>query len=224
VPDHDAILAGQRNDVGDGGHGHQIEQVIRQVDRQSQRRNQRLHQLESDTGAAELLQVGLIVGTLWIDDGDGRRKLGTGQVMVGDDDINPCGSCLLYRGNRRDAAIAGNDETDAGLPRSGDTGRPQVVTIPQAMGKERKHVCACCAKDPGEHRGSALTIHVVVAVDHDAGAGADRLGDPGDGLIHPGQSVRIGEFLQGGTEESSRGDFAIDTPLHQECGEGNRQP
>ena len=44
------------------------------------------------------------------------------------------------------------------------------------------------------------------------------------GLIHPSQRVRVGEFLQGGTEESSRGDFAVDTPLHQECGEGNRQP
>ena len=88
MPHEDAVLADQRHDVGDRGEGDEVEQVKRQVRRQAERRHQRLHQLEGDAGAAEHAEPGGIVGPLGIDDGDGRRQLGTGKVMVGDDDVD----------------------------------------------------------------------------------------------------------------------------------------
>jgi hypothetical protein len=51
---HHPVLALERDDVGDGGEGHVIQEVVRQVDRQAERRDESLDQLEGDAGTAEV--------------------------------------------------------------------------------------------------------------------------------------------------------------------------
>ncbi len=55
VAHQDAVLAGERDDVGHGREGDEVEEVERQVLGQAQGPHHRLGQLEGDAGAAEIL-------------------------------------------------------------------------------------------------------------------------------------------------------------------------
>ena len=113
VAHEDAVLAGEGHDIGHRREGDQIEQVIGQIRRQPERGHERLYQLEGDAGAAERSGIRRVVGALRIHDGDGRRQLGSGQVVVGNDHADPGGPGVADRVDRRDPAVAGDDERRA---------------------------------------------------------------------------------------------------------------
>ena len=167
VPDQDAVLADQRHHVGDGGERDQVEQMVGKVGRKAERGHQRLHQLEGDAGAAELGEAGAVVRALRIDDRDGRGKLRTRQVVVGDDHSNPGCAGRVDRLDRGDAAVTGQDQAGAASRAAATPGGTEVVAVAQAVRQEGRHVGARRPQRPGEQRGGALAVHVVVAVDQD---------------------------------------------------------
>ena len=113
MADEDPVFADERHHVGHRGQCHQVEQMVRKVGREAERGNQCLHQLEGDAGAAEPPRPRRVVRALRIDDGERRRQLGTGQMVVGDDDPDTGGPGRAHRVHGGDAAVAGDHERRA---------------------------------------------------------------------------------------------------------------
>ena len=92
VLDDHAVFPDQRHHVCHGRDGHQLQerlQYARQlVGRPSERREQRLHQLERNARAAQVFVGIRAVAAVGVEHGERGRKLGLGQMMIGDDDVD----------------------------------------------------------------------------------------------------------------------------------------
>ena len=108
----------------------------------------------------------------------------------------PASRAAAHGVDRRDAAVAGDDERGAGGLGGLQPRGPEVVAIAQTMGQEGLHIGTGQPQGAGEERRGALAVDVVVAVDQDAAAGAHGAGDGLHRLRHPGERVGVGQLVQ----------------------------
>ena len=165
----DAILAGQRHGVGDGRNRHDLHERHQQfvlIVRVEAALHQSLRQFESHARAAELL-VGIFASRLiGIDDGQRLgHAIGTGQVMVGDDQID-AQALRRFRGREgADAHVDADDQANAG----GGGALDHVVAHVVAFANAVRHVevgRAAAEFDRGlQNDDRHGAVDVVVAVD-----------------------------------------------------------
>ncbi len=157
-----------------------------------------------------------VVRALRIDDGERRRQLGAGQVVVGDDDPDAGSPRRAHRVHGGDAAVAGDDQRGAGSLRRGQAGGPEVVAVAQPVRHESHDVRARRAERPGEQRRGALAVDVVVAVHEDGAAGPHGGGDGLDRLAHAGERAGVRQPGHGGAKERARVRLGGLAALHQQ--------
>ena len=220
MPDQDAVLPGERNDVRHSGERDQIEQMVGEIRGKAEDRHQCLDQLERDTGTAELLQTGAVVVALRIHDRQGGRQPRTRKVVVGNHDLESCAPRQVYRAHRGDAAVAGQDQTRAGRLGRGHAHGAQIVAVPQPVREEGGHARTSLTERPGEQCRGALAVHVVIAVDQDADAGAHGTTHRIDRLRHAGEGHRVGQLIQSGAEEATGLIGRLHPAPDQQRGEG----
>ena len=117
VPDEDAVLAVERDDVGDRRQGDQAErpdQEVAEVGRGLLAVAEALAdlpgELERDPRAAEVAAGVGAAGQARMDDHVGRRELGADRVVVGDDQLDAQLARERGLGDRRDAAVDRDDQ------------------------------------------------------------------------------------------------------------------
>ena len=218
----DAVLARQRHDVRDGRKRHVVEEMERQVLRQGQRPHQGLGELERDAGAAEVLVGGRAVRAPRIEHGAGRRQLVAGEVVIGDDHLDPGGPCRPDGLDGGDAAVAGDDEAGADALGGRQPRGPEVVAVAEAVRNERLDGGAGGAQHARQHGGGALAVHVVVAVHEDRMSGAHRTHHEvqGDPHVRPVEGVRQAGELR--PQECLCGRWSAVAALHQQRRERER--
>ena len=103
------------------------------------------HQIEHDAHAGEVLARKAAARLVGIDDGGSARQCVPGQVMIGDDDLDPERSRRLHAFDAGDAIVHGDD--DIGPMRRGqgdDLGR-QAVAGAESVGNEPAALSAECS-------------------------------------------------------------------------------
>ena len=197
-----AVLARERDDVGDGGERDQVEVLVGRVGVLPRAGQQRLGELVGDAGRA---QVGARVAAepRVHDRGVGQRAVGARRVVVGDHHLHPGRARGGDLGDRRDRAVDGDQQVGAarGEPLDGGGGEPVAVVdaarqVPVDVGAQR-------AQRAHEDRGRGDAVDVVVAVDGDARAPADVAEDDPGRLAQPAERLERMRLL--GVEEAPRG-------------------
>lgn len=120
--------------------------------------------------------------------------------MIRDNDPDPGIPGGPHRLNGRDSAIARDDERCSGGLCGREPGGSKVIAIAQAMGQERNYVCTGDPERTSQQSRRALSVHVVVTVNHDAGAGANLSRDDLNRLLHSCHGVRVGQVGEERTE------------------------
>ena len=194
------VLVDERDDVGDGGQRDEVEVPLERIVRE------RLKELERDAGPAELRKR---VRRGPRSDDRAVRQLVSGPVVVGDDDLqakSPGGRHLLDGG---DAAVDGEHEPVAvlgellqGLAREPVALLETARQVPADIGSELPEAA------DGEHR-RADAVHVVVAVDADAGPVGDRLVDELARTFHISEQVRVVAGRLAGQERRRRSSVVV---------------
>ncbi len=219
VADEDAVLSRQGDDVGDGRQRDVVEEVQRQIGREAEGGDERLRQLERDAGAAEILVLRRAVGAARIEHrASGRQRL-PGEMVVGDDDLDPRRARRGDAVHRRDAAVAGNDHAGPDPLRLGEPRGTEVIAVLEAMRHEGVHRRPRFAQHARQQGRGALAVDVVVAVDQNRpvlahGARQDLHRD-----AHVGPAQRIGEAFELGTEERLGECGRREAALYQDGGE-----
>ena len=117
-------------------------------------------------------------------------------MMVGDHYRDASGLRLGHRLHSGDAAVARDDERCADLAGVGQAGWSEVIPVPQAMRHEGNRVRPSHPQRPGQERGGALAVYVVVTMHQYGRAGGDRSADRGHRLRHPCQLQWIRQLIE----------------------------
>ncbi len=116
-----AVLAGERNHVGDGRERDQVEVALRALDAQKRRRD-----LVGDARRAEVWAG--IARDDRMDDG-AIGQLGAGLVVVGHDDVDAERLRVSDLFDRRDPAVGGDEEAGAALGQAVDRLHAEAVSV-----------------------------------------------------------------------------------------------
>jgi hypothetical protein len=204
IPHQHAVLSLERHQVRHRRQRHQIQVVQQESVVGIELPTDQLAQLVGQSGAAETLLGVRAVGPIRVDDRDGAGELTGHRVVVGDHHVDASGLRLGDGLVGHRAAVGGHDEGRTDLLGAGQARRPEIVAVPQAMGHEGLDVTTQVSEPPGEQRGGADPVDVVVAVHQHSLAGSDRIGDPGGCVRTARQFGRIVQVAQLGPQEALR--------------------
>ena len=199
----DAVLARQRNDVGQRPNCRDLDERGQPV-RVTGTRAERLNQLQRDAHTGKvLIGVGAVV-TFRVDHREGVRQFGARLVMIRDDQVD-----AQLPGARRglagaNAAVDRNDQPRAVLLQTIDGRGLQTVTIPETLWNEMHDVPAKQLQGAAQYDRGRDAVYVVVTMDGDPLFRSDGIADPVDGRRHPREPERIVQIVQPRREESPR--------------------
>ena len=179
-----AIFAAQGHHVRDGAHHHEIKHLTAQALPVGQALHQGAGQLEGDAHAGEILEGIVAAWLAGVEDRHGVRQARGGQVVIGDDDVEPDATRIVYLGSGADAAVDGDDQAHAigaqPLQRRGVQAVPFGVAV--------RHVDLAVGTQRGEHlvqqHRPRHAVDVKVAVDGDLLAQANGRADAAHGFEH----------------------------------------
>ena len=195
VTRQDPVLTNQGNDVGDGGEGHQVEQMQRKIGRKPKLRDKRLSQLECDAGSAKLPRHRSVLA-LRVEHGVCGRQAAR-EMVVGNHDVETRGFGLSHRIDRRDPTVTGHDQPGSGRCRRSHARRAKIVSVPHPVRHKRGDAATRRSEQSGQQNRAALPVHVVVAVDQNRPPCAHRVRDQSHRGIHVPNRKRVTERVQG---------------------------
>ena len=201
--DEGAVFSHERDDVGDGGEGDEVEHAFEVEARDGSSFQQRVGDFERDARAAQVAEV--FAADFRIHERhDGRERV-FGLVVVEDDGVD---ALLAKAGdfcNGGGAAIDG-DEQPWGVDgdAAGDAVCREPVAFIHAVGQKRRHFPAGSSEHSHEDGERSDAVHIVVAVERDALFRLQRGDDAGDCGIHPRHEKGIAERAQERAEKLAR--------------------
>ena len=199
----DAVLADQRHDVGERADRRDLHER-RQPRRLPRPRAERLHQLQRDADAGEVLVRIAAVVSLRIHHRARIGQLVVRFVMVGDDQVDAELAGAARRFRRADAAVDRDDQLHAFGVEAIDGARLQTVAVGQPFGNEVADVGAEQLERAPQNHGGRDAVDVVVAVDGNALATADRQQQPIGRAFEAGEPERIVELIERRVQEPRR--------------------
>ncbi len=215
----DAVLPGEGDDVGDGAQGHQVQVLLQLGVGQGIGAVEGLQQLVGHAHPGQLL-VG--IGAVLALGVEHRHRPGQallGLVVIGDDAVDPQAPGVVHLGVGGYAAVHRQEQAGPAAPGLVDSGLGQAVTVARPVGKEAGDLRAELGQSPVEEGGAGDAVDVVVAVDHDGAAGADRLLQALHGRLHPGHQERVVQVVQRGGQEYPGLGGIRDAPGQQQPGD-----
>ena len=120
---------------------------------------------------------------------------------------------------RRGAAVAGHEQRGADGNRGAHAGFAQVVAVPDAMRGKRDGIRAQVPERANQDGRGAHPVHVVVAVNEDRLAGANRCAESLDGLRHSPHRHRRMQLLHPRAQVVTRVVDRREPARHQEPGD-----
>ena len=182
---------------------------------------QRGAQLKGNARAAQILKGTFVIGAFGVNDGYGIGQGVAGQVVVGDDKIQP--QCLGAGGflHGRNAVVHRHDQLEPLLGKAFQRRAGQTVAV-AARGQLAAHVCAHAAQALVQDGGGGDAVHIVVTVDDDQLLVLDRLLNARDRLVHIPHKKRVGQRLPRAQKLLRRGGIAA--PRCQNSAQQNTAP
>jgi hypothetical protein len=235
----DAIFPFERDGVGDGGDGNELEEGGDETALEAEAlgfgvfacvgcgEQEGVGEFEGDCCAAEGFEGVGAVSLSGVQDGNGFGNASciVGEMVIGDDQIDSEGFCFGGSGEGADAGVYADDETDAGCGGlAEDTGLHAVAfaeAVGDVVGDDGGRIFGRGAFDGGfEKNGGGGAVDVVVAVDEDGFSGADCMLDAGYGHVHAEHKHGAVQIIDGGFEEGLSGSGLRDASREDECGDG----
>ena len=198
--DEDAVVVVERDEVGDGAEGDEVEVVgeaqgIRPAALRKQAAAQGKQQVEGDADAGEVFAGKGAVAPVRVNDSVRRRQGFTGQVVVGDDDVNAARTGSSDGIVALDAVVHGKDKPRC-IRQVGESGEAEAVAVHAAVRDEPGNIRAELAQDAHGERGRRRAVHVVVTIDEDGLAVADSVVKAVKRGVEAGEVVRRQQVLQ----------------------------
>ncbi len=216
----DAILAQERDDVGDDAHGGEGEQFDQQG---AERRadlvaaagecGQSPRKLVRDASAAKVWErIWRATGRQRVHEGEGFGQIGDclgWRVVVGDDEVAASGLGFAGGNGGGDAAVDADDEIVL-VGEFGDGVAVEAVALFEAVGEVggEANVGLECVKQVPEDGGGGDAVDVVIGVDDDGLVALEGVEDASRGLVEVGHEGGIVEIAERGVEEAGIGDAA----------------
>ena len=88
VISQNAVFFYYRNDVRRNAHGAEVEQLHEFVELDTVANGESLHQLETYAAAAQMVVRVVVVGALWIQNGNGGRQHCIGHMVIADNEVD----------------------------------------------------------------------------------------------------------------------------------------
>ncbi len=172
-----AIFAQQRDHVGDGANGNQVEEgiILQGGDGGALRGNglsQCLHQFEGHAHARQLAEGVLVIGAFGVDDRRRRgehvvpRRVGGDVVVVGDDELQAQAVAVSHFFHGADAAVHRDNQRRPLLCQRGDGFLVQPVPLVKAVGDVGANVGAQSLKRLHHQHGGGDAVGIVIPIDH----------------------------------------------------------
>ena len=195
-----AVLAGHRNDIARRAHRHQVQQGLQLVRFDAISLREALHELEADAAAAQFLVGIWTVVAFWIQHRYGAGKRIPGAVVIADDHIDAtlCGVVHLVDGF--DATVQGDDEAHVLLSGVVDALERDAVAFGIPIRDVEGDVTGEAQQEGIDQGHSRGTIHIIIAIDHDALVVPQRPFDPLDGYLHVRHQEGVMQLFQGRPE------------------------
>ncbi|MNH97115.1 hypothetical protein D3C73_498070 [compost metagenome] len=170
------VVGIQRHHVGHAAKSHQIEQfadirlrpacVPAQL---AQPRTQGHQHIENHPDAGQRLARKLATGLVRIDDGIGQRQLVTGQVVVGDEHLEPGLFRRCHAFDAGDAVVDGDQQMRLTLKRHRDDFRCQAIAVVESVGHQIVDMCRPQqTQTQGAHGARRRAVGIKVADDQNA--------------------------------------------------------
>ena len=200
APGEEAVLRLERNDVGDGAEGDDVEMLLQVEVRDGPGPEEGVGDLEDDARGAEVM---VIVPEFRIDEGDARgHALRRRFVVVEDDEVDaPFTEDPRLLARVRPAI--GRDEKPGrmALETVLDALHAEPVTLLEPGREKGARLEPVGREDGGEEGEGTDPVNVVVAVEHDRFAPVDGLENAANRGLDAGQGMGIAEVLEPGMEE-----------------------
>jgi hypothetical protein len=216
LADEAAVLAQQRDDVGDGGERHEVEVLVGHARVLAVGLQECLRELVRDGGGAEV-RTWVLADPGVHDRGVRQIAVGAGAVVVGDDHVHPGRAGARDLLDRGDRAVDGDQQVGAALGQAVDGRGGEAVAVRAAAREVPVDVGADRAQRADEHGGGGHAVDVVVAVDGDPGVAPD-VADDALGRL-PETAERVQRVLVGGLQERARRLRLGHAAPHQHLGE-----
>ena len=161
------VLADDRCHVGDGADGRQVGELESGRGATGLVGEDELRDLERDATARQAaVRVGRI-GTVRVDDREGRREDRRDAMVVGDDDVDAAGVALGHLGDAGRAAVDGDDQRRPEGDRGVECRHRQPVALVEPARHVRLHRDAEAAQGEGHDRQPGQPVRVEVTEDED---------------------------------------------------------
>ena len=193
------VEAGERHHVADGRQRHQVEQA-HQVGRRTRAEPAVAAKLahqgdagqEGERRSTDGAQAGAAARLVRVHRGQDRRRRPVALVVVEHDDLGAAGQ-VRQRAGGGGAAIDADDQRRPARRQPVQRRRVRAVALQHPVRDVGVHDAAQLAQQPGDDRGGAGAVHVVVAEHADGLGRRDRARQPGGGDVHVGQAGRVGQ-------------------------------
>ncbi len=216
----DAVLAAERDYIRDGSERDQIQMFVDEARGQGSRTvlGQPLDELEHDPDPRQLLERVGAIPPLRVQDGVRFGKDPQRLVMVRHDHVDAVLLGQLDLGGRGDAAVRGDDETDA--PLLGDVHAPdrEAVSVPNPIRDEIGDLGPQVHEGGGQEAGGRDSIDVVVPVDQDGLTLVDGFPDARRGKVHITHRECVQQLVQVWLEEALNVAGRGEAPVGQQGG------
>ena len=161
------VLADHRCHVGDGADGRQVRELESGRGATGLVGEDELRDLERDaTPRQAAVRVGRI-GTVRVDDREGRRQDRRDAMVVGDDDVDAAGVALGHLGDAGRAAVDGDDQRRPEGDRGVECRHRQPVALVEPARHVRLHRDAEAAQGEGHDRQPGQPVRIEVTEDED---------------------------------------------------------
>ena len=216
VVGQNAVLADDGHDVRGDADGDQVEQGFDGLEGELFVLAECLDEFKADAASGEVFTgVGAVLA-FGVEHGDGVGNGVAGQVMVANDEIDSFALGIGHPGTGFDSAVEGDDELRSVVGGVVDPLFRNPVPFGVAVGNVEKEVVHPPREEVVDQRHCGDTVHVVIAVDHDAFPTGYGLLDPLHGEHHIFHQVGVVEFFEFGSEEPSGRFGGVYAALNQE--------
>ena len=200
-----AVLTAQRRHVGDGAQCHQVEVLVRQVGIRSHRLAQRDRQLVGDPHRGQVLVHRRAIGAARVAHRQGGGQRPPGEMVIGDDHVDPRGDQVGDRARGAGTAVAGDHQGGPMPTRRRTAGRTEVVAVGAGRHPGHHRTSPKGPQHPGEQRGGCHAVHVVVPMDEDHLAAANGGHQALHGTVGVGHGARGFHMAALRAQEAHRG-------------------
>ncbi len=212
-----AVLSGERHEVGHGAHRGEVE-IVAQLDAlrhrmflRAQEFQQAVREFENETDGAEVVPRLVAVASVdvRVDEQTLVERLLLRAMVIDHHHIDALADKVGDLLVRVGAAVERDEKLGlALLQRAVDGAARKAVTVLHAARHDEARLRAKAAQDAHEQRGAAHAVHIVVAEDDDVLARVDGFAQARGARLHVVQEERIVELGEGGPQKT-RGRYRV---------------